>query len=214
MRHSPSTISPGQAAVLEQVKRLGPATADSVAGRLGVTGMDIRQPLEQLEKGGLVQHETRAGGRGRPSKIWRATEKAESCFANAHAALAVELIAHVRTSFGDEGLNRLIELRTAEQERNYRSGINQKTSVEARLKHLARLRSREGYMAEVRRVDANTWLLLEHHCPICSAARACTRICGEELNLFQRVLGDGVNVKRVSHILEGASRCAYRVTMV
>ena len=43
-------------------------------------------------------------------------------------------------------------------------------------------------------------------------ARLCTGICREELTLFQRVLESEVAVERVTHILEGAGRCAYRVT--
>ncbi|HEX3430332.1 MAG TPA: metalloregulator ArsR/SmtB family transcription factor [Rhizomicrobium sp.] len=202
----------GRAAVLELVKRQAPVTAEELAVKLGVTGMAVRQHLEVLEKDGFVAHETRAAGRGRPSKRWRATAKADSCFADAHAALTVDLIANVREIFGEEGLQRVVTLRTAEQERSYRPQITGGKSLRARLEQLARIRSREGYMAQVRRDGPDTWLLLEHHCPICSAARACSGICREELQLFQRILGEDVRVERVSHILTGAARCAYRIS--
>ena len=45
-----------------------------------------------------------------------------------------------------------------------------------------------------------------------SAARLCTGLCREELALFHRVLGKDIRVDRLSHILAGAGRCAYRVT--
>ena len=204
----------GQAAVLELVKREGPVTAEALATKLRVTGMAVRQHLDRLEKAGFVQHETRPVGRGRPSKLWRATSKAESCFANSHAALAVDLIAQVRNTFGEDGLDRLIALRTTEQERNYVPQIAGAKTVGSRLERLARIRSREGYMAEVKKESSDGWLLLEHHCPICSAARACSGLCREELKLFQRVIGEDVRVERVSHILAGAARCAYRVRKV
>jgi len=53
---------------------------------------------------------------------------------------------------------------------------------------------------------------VENHCPICAAARICQGLCREELALFHRVLGKNVRVERLSHILAGAGRCAYRVT--
>jgi len=53
---------------------------------------------------------------------------------------------------------------------------------------------------------------VENHCPICAAARLCTGLCREELNLFRKVLGRDVRIERISHILAGANRCAYRVT--
>ena len=55
-------------------------------------------------------------------------------------------------------------------------------------------------------------LLVEHHCPIAEAARACTGLCQSELELFQRVLGDDVVVERTQHLMAGDMRCAYRVT--
>lgn len=204
----------GRTAVLEQVKRDGPATAETLAAKLHVTGMAVRQHLEHLEKSNLVKHEIRPHGRGRPSKMWRATEKAESFFANSHAALAVDLLNQMRKIFGEKGLGQLIALRTADQERAYLPQVARGKTLKSRLERLARIRSREGYMAAVRKDGPDAWLFLEHHCPICSAARACSGICREELKLFQQVLGKDVRVERVSHILAGAERCAYRVTAV
>ena len=204
--------SGGRTAVLERVKRDGPVTADTLAAKLGITGMAVRQHLKHLEKTGLVEHESNPGRRGRPSNLWRATKNAESHFANTHAALAVDIICQSRRAFGEEGLDRLIALRTAHQEETYLPQLGRGTSLRSRLDQLARIRSEEGYMAEVRKDGKDAWLLLEHHCPICSAARACSGICREELNLFRRVLGKDIRVERVSHILAGAERCAYRVT--
>jgi predicted ArsR family transcriptional regulator len=68
-------------------------------------------------------------------------------------------------------------------------------------------------MADVKRdPETGDWLFVENHCPICTAARLCTGLCREELALFNRVLGSDVHVERVSHIIAGANRCAYRVT--
>src|SRR5437763_921233 len=100
---------------------MSPVTAAALAARLGVTGMAVRQHLEGLEELGLVLHQTRAGQRGRPSKLWRTTRKADSRFADSHAALAVELIGQVREALGEQSLERLIALRTAEQELSYAS---------------------------------------------------------------------------------------------
>ncbi|MGH2578525.1 MAG: MarR family transcriptional regulator, partial [Actinomycetota bacterium] len=43
-------------------------------------------------------------------------------------------------------------------------------------------------------------------------ARACQGFCRSELEVFRDVLGPGVEVERVEHILAGARRCAYRIT--
>jgi predicted ArsR family transcriptional regulator len=67
-------------------------------------------------------------------------------------------------------------------------------------------------MAEV--VDADDGrgrLLIEHHCPVCDAARACQGLCRSELELFRSVLGPELEVTREQHLLSGDERCVYRV---
>ena len=81
-------------------------------------------------------------------------------------------------------------------------------------KALARVRAEEGYVAEVvDDPDGRGVLLVEHHCPICAAATACQGLCRSELAVFRAVLGTDVTVERIDHILAGARRCAYRITL-
>ena len=205
----------GRAAVLDLLKRAGPIAAEALAARLGITAMAVRQHLQGLEAAGLAAHRTAARGRGRPAKLWRATAQADGHFPDAHASLAADLIGQMKQAFGEAGLDRLLALRTAEQEKTYRARLGRKVSLKARLEALARIRAEEGYMAELRRdPDTGGWLLVENHCPICAAARLCSGLCREELALFHRVLGPDVRLERVSHIVAGAGRCAYRVTVV
>ena len=205
----------GRPAVLALVKREGPIAADALAARLKLTPTAVRQHLQALAEEGLVAEAeaTPPSGRGRPARRWRVTEAANERFADAHAGLSAELIGQVRRVFGEEGLDRLLALRTADQATAYLAEIGEAASLKARLVALAAIREREGYMAEVRE-DADGLLLLEHHCPVCAAARFCTGLCREELALFGQVLGPGVQVVRISHILAGAGRCAYRVRAI
>ena len=65
-------------------------------------------------------------------------------------------------------------------------------------------------MAEVTKADGG-YLLVENHCPVCSAAAACTGLCTMELEVFRKALGRDLKVERIDHILAGARRCAYLV---
>jgi len=60
-------------------------------------------------------------------------------------------------------------------------------------------------------VDGVDLLLVERHCPISAAAQTCAGLCGGELDLFRRVLGDDVRVERTQHLLAGDACCAYRI---
>jgi predicted ArsR family transcriptional regulator len=67
-------------------------------------------------------------------------------------------------------------------------------------------------MAEVESLDDGSFLLIENHCPICTAAQACTGLCARELEVFQTVLGKDVAIERSEHILSGSRRCVYLVS--
>ena len=199
--------------MLDLVKREGPVTAEAMADTLGITGMAVRQHLAALADEGLAVSEARAGARGRPALLWSITPRADGRFPDAHSQLATDLIAHMKKAFGEEGLDKLLQLRTADQARLYREKVAPKQTLKAKLDALAAIRAKEGYMAEVRReAETGAWLFVENHCPICAAARLCTGLCREELALFHKVLGRDVKIERISHILAGAGRCAYRVT--
>ena len=197
-------------ALLDLLKREGELSAPELGERLGVTAMAARLHLFELEEEGLVSARSEPRGRGRPTKLWALTDAAARIFPDAHQSLAVEMIKSVEQLFGAEGLAKVVKKHGDMQRKTYREKMKTIKSPGERVKKLAGLRSQEGYMAEAKR-DGRDWLLIENHCPICSAAKACTGICNGELKVFQDVLGPEVSVRREEHILQGARRCAYRV---
>lgn len=196
--------------VIDRLKRHGAQSAAAIAETLSLTPMAVRLQLYELEKEGLVTAEAEPHGRGRPTKFWSLTDKAARIFPDAHQGLAVEMIAHMRDLFGEEGLARVVDRHAERQLEIYRSALAGLSSTEARVKALAAARDAEGYMAEASQ-DGEDWLLIENHCPICSAAKSCMRLCANELAVFREALGDGVEVVRESHLLAGGRRCVYRV---
>jgi len=125
--------------------------------------------------------------------------------------LSVALIDSVKDAFGEEGLERVLTSRCARQRSDYGKRIKPGDSLQRKLQELATVRTEEGYMAEIRKEDDGSFLLVENHCPICAAANACQGFCATELDLFRSVLGPGVSVERAEHIIKGDSRCVYRV---
>jgi predicted ArsR family transcriptional regulator len=68
---------------------------------------------------------------------------------------------------------------------------------------LAKIRSREGYMASVAQNMQYSFPLVENHCPICAAAAACQGLRRSELAIFRAVLGDDVTVELTDQIFAG-----------
>lgn len=200
--------------ILFLLKTRGAQTAQQLAGLLELTSMGARRHLEAAEEKGLVAFADVAEKVGRPSRRWLLTDAGHARFPDRHADLTVQLIDQVRALFGDEAMNKLIVTREAASEAFYRDTIGAAAALPERVAALAQARDVEGYMADVETGPDGSLLLVENHCPICAAARACQNFCRSELEVFQRVLGPGCAVERTEHQLSGARRCAYRIVPV
>jgi predicted ArsR family transcriptional regulator len=222
---SNSTTGPGRTrqgasrrALLDRLKRTGPQQARDLASHLGVTAMAARQHLYALEAEGIVVAEEQPRPRGRPVKLWRLTEAAEAFFPDGHAELTLDLLDAMTSAFGARGLDKLVAARAEAQLAAYRARIRPGWPLKRRLEALARIRSEEGYMAEVcgagRDAGRGAYLLVENHCPICAAAETCQGLCRSELDQFRALFAGLAEVERVEHLLAGARRCAYRITSV
>ena len=210
-----SELTEAKRRILERLKRVESATAPELALEFGLTDTAIRQHLEALEVSGLVERSTSApAGRGRPPVAWHLADLAAVVFPDRHADLTVELLGAVRASLGDDALDAVLDARAASQLASYRTVVEhgRATSVLARAERLARRRSDEGYLAEAIAEPDGSVLLVEHHCPVADAARACSGLCRAELDVFQAVLGDDVVVERTQHLMSGDHRCAYRIS--
>lgn len=198
-------------AIVKLLKTEGPLDSATLARRLGLTAMGVRQHLYALQQEKLVSTDERPVPLGRPAKYWRLTRAADRLFPDAYAELSVALISAVGDALGPTGIQQVLESRCARQRAEYGARIGSSGSLAHTLRALARVRTEEGYMAEVRR-DGAGFLFIENHCPICAAATACQGFCATELDLFRSVLGPDVSVERIEHIIGGDRRCVYRVT--
>ena len=192
--------------ILNLLKTQGSLSTASIAGERGITVEAARQQIQKLLTGGLIEgRQASQAGPGRPSQSWGLTEAGNARFPDTHPQLTVQLLGSIRQLFGEEGLDKLIDQRAVETRANYLAALKPLT-------RLAEIRSAEGYMAELQK-DGRDWLLLENHCPICAAARACQGFCRTELQLFAEIVGEEGSIEREEHVLAGARRCAYRVKL-
>src|ERR1051326_3391455 len=147
-------------AITKLLKTEGPIDSAQLAKRLGLTAMAVRQHLYALQREGLVTAEERPVPIGRPAKFWRLTPDADHLFPEAYAELSVALIDSVKDAFGDEGLERVLTSRCARQRADYGKRIRPGDSLERNLPALAKVRSEEGYMAEIRKEGKGSYLSL------------------------------------------------------
>ena len=182
--------------IVKLLKTEGAMDSASLAARLAVTAMAVRQHLYTLQQEKLVTFEERPV-RWPAGEVLAADEEAERLFPDAYAELNAALITSVEDAFGPQGMARLLDARMARQRADYRARIDSSAPLAKRIQQLAKIRADEGYMAEVKR-DGGGFLFIENHCPICAAATVCQGFCSSELDLFRSALGPGVSMSAPS----------------
>lgn len=203
--------SNSQDRILYQLKRRGPMSAKALGAELGMTTMGARQHLAQLEADDLVATQPEeTQGRGRPVKRWKLTKGGHNRFPDSHAQVTSDLLIAVTELLGESALDQLIQQRTEATQKVYQGSLDRFDQINEKLEALARLRTEEGYMAEVEQTPAG-YKLIEHHCPICLAATTCQGFCRSELEVFQSLFEGLATVSREEHLISGARRCSYAV---
>ena len=201
--------------LLQRLKTRGPQSVKILSKQLDITTMGVRQHLNELSARGLVtitaeNHQTR----GRPAHYWQLTDTGHRQFPDSHADACVTLITCIRDQFGDEALQEIIRGNQDADLKRYQKALEQTDSdLASQLSKLAELRSKEGFMAEVRLIP-NGWLLIQNHCPIHNAAQSSQHYCHSELRLLTTLLAGRATVERTDYLLDGARRCAYKVAAI
>ncbi len=209
-RHKP-VLPASCRGILDLLKIEGPSDSQVLAGRLGISAMAVRQHLYTLQKQKLVTYSVEGRPFGRPAKVWSLAPAAEDLFPDAHAELCVRLLDAVSLGLGGQGLARALAVLTCKLVKDFRQRVAEADSFPEQLKILAGILSEQGFLAELQTGEDLTYLLVQNHCPIRSAAAACPDLCEAELEALRRLLGRSAFIERAEHIQAGARRCAYRV---
>src|SRR5713101_7036142 len=124
-------------AIVRLLKQDGALDSASLARRLGLTAMAVRQHLYQLQREKLVTAEERPVPLGRPAKYWQLTREADRLFPDAYAEVSVALIDAVEDAFGEAGLKRVLESRYAKQRADYLRRIPPSLALKEKVQKLA-----------------------------------------------------------------------------
>ena len=211
----------GQVARL--ILELGPSTAATIGGRLGLTPAAIRRHLDNLIAEGLI--ETRIArtygnrGRGRPAKVFVITDAGRSAFEHAYDDLAANALRFLAEAAGPEAVAEFARRRLADLERRYAPAVAQ-GELASRVQALAEALSADGYAASAGPAPAiggrgqaeSGEQLCQHHCPVAHVAAEFPQLCEAETEAFGRLLG--TPVQRLATIAHGDGICTTHVTSV
>ena len=174
--------------ILSLIKRRGPMTVQELSRSLEITPMGVRQHLAILERDGFVQSNGVRRGQGRPSRVYGITLEGDKMFPRTYEQIATLFLDDLKALEGEAKVEALLEFRRKRQLEQYRERMADKEFPE-RVAVLAEMRNDEGYLAERQQQDKDTFVLIEHNCPIRAVADAYRQVCACELTLFSEALG-------------------------
>lgn len=197
--------------ILMLLKMRGEVTAAQVATELLITKEGARKHLLNLANQGLIESYARSEGIGRPSTYYCLSVLGLSKFPDSHADITVQLLQSIKQLLGENALDLLITDRETKVYQRYKNALSGMETLEKKLDMMATKRTEEGYMAEWKK-EAESYLFIENHCPICAAATECQGFCRSELHNFQQLIGPSYTINRIEYIIEDGTRCTYRIT--
>jgi predicted ArsR family transcriptional regulator len=203
-----AAFSPTVRALLEQLKAAGDASADELAGELGITVSAVRQHLGPLEEQGLVAHRDERRGPGRPRRHYCLAPQAESLWPKRYGQLTNQLLGFLEAT--DPGLvAHVFDQRGAERVRRAEARLAGK-SFDDRVRELATILDEDGYLADATQVGPGFWTVNEHNCAVLDVARRYHHACTSELAFLRAAVPDA-DIERVAHIASGAHSCIYEI---
>jgi predicted ArsR family transcriptional regulator len=212
----------GQVARL--ILELGPCTAATLGGRLGLTPAAIRRHLDNLIADGMIETRTARSygnrGRGRPAKVFVITDAGRSAFEHAYDDLASNALRFLERTYGPQAVAEFARQQVAETERRYAPVVAQAGDLSSRVQALAGALSADGYAAAAGpapgitgrpdSVISNGEQICQHHCPVAHVAAEFPQLCEAETEAFGRLLG--TPVRRLATIAHGDGICTTHVT--
>jgi len=208
----------GQVARL--ILELGPSTAATLGGRLGLTPAAVRRHLDNLIAEGLIETRTArtygSRGRGRPARVFVITDAGRSAFEHAYDDLATGALRFLAEVAGPPAVAEFARRRVADLERRYTPAVAQGDLAD-RVQALAGALSADGYAAASgpapaigSGAGAAGEQICQHHCPVAHVAAEFPQLCEAETEAFGRLLG--TPVQRLATIAHGDGICTTHVT--
>ena len=211
--------------VARLILELGPCTAATLGGRLGLTPAAIRRHLDNLIADGLIETRTARTygnrGRGRPAKVFVITDAGRSAFEHAYDDLATSALRFLERNYGPQAVAEFARQQVAETERRYAPVVAQAGDLRTRVQALAGALSADGYAAAAGPVPTGMTepgsgvvpsgqQICQHHCPVAHVAAEFPQLCEAETEAFGRLLD--VPVRRLATIAHGDGICTTHVT--
>lgn len=197
--------------LLDLLKVEGPCDVRTLASRLKVSAMAVRQHLYVLRIQKAVDSRDEMRPMGRPARIWSLKPAADRYFPDSHATLSLDLLHVARSALGADLLREKLIEWGRERARLLVKRLRPRPSLRTRVQALWTVHARQGYMPAIEAGKDGSMYLAQNHCPIRIAAADCDSLCEAELEFIRAAVGPQCTVTRTAHRQAGQRSCVYRI---
>jgi predicted ArsR family transcriptional regulator len=202
-------LSATDRAILERLRAGGQGVSE-LAAALGVTNSAVRQRLDRLEAAGLVAHNVRHAGRGRPSNRYTLTDNGLPALGHNLADLARVLWEEVRR-IPDTGLRRELLRRVSMRLASLYGPADWRPTYTNRLAAVAGALRARSMQAQVAASSGGALPVLQlTRCPYPDLSRDDDEICELETAMLSEMVGQPMHLRECRcHSPEGI--CTFEV---
>ncbi|HZG71669.1 MAG TPA: metalloregulator ArsR/SmtB family transcription factor [Chondromyces sp.] len=193
--------------ILELLKKETRLTVSELAKALGITEMAVRKHLSVLERDSLLTIQELRQPMGRPLQVYSLSPKAEELFPKNYENMTIEFLHDLKELHGEGIIDYLLEKRSERLKNDYLPKMHSK-NFEEKIEELKNRQNAKGYMADVTKIDNETYELIEHNCPIFAVAKEFKKACSCETAMFKAVLETG-NVERITCKADDDDHCRF-----
>ncbi len=196
--------------ILQLLKINGEMPVSSLSEELNVSGVNIRGHLSRMERDGLISMRCeKSQERGRPSSLYKLTDKGQANFPSAYNQLASDVLKQVKQMFGMQAISSIFAGRAQEFLQQLQEKFKSSPLEITKISELAELLRKMGYLVDVNASGNNEYMLTIRHCPISQVAADFPEVCAAELNMQRQALNAQVSLRRT--IPQGSNSCHYHI---
>ncbi len=202
---------PQHFAIIDLLKRSTGLTVAELGRALKMSYMGIKQHCMDLEKKGWLDTWRRPVGNGRPEKLYRLTDRAQSFYPEGGNDLTLEILHSIQEIYGPTAPDKLLWNYFNRKTEAYLKKIKGHSSAE-RATSFAKLRTLEGHCAEVEFDQQLGFRITEYHSLLKEIAGVYPSVRRMEEQMFNRVLM--TTVQRLEERASGLTKFVFLIPTV
>jgi predicted ArsR family transcriptional regulator len=196
--------------IVQLLKVKGEHTVAELAEALEITEMAIRRHLSNLEKDELIYSKMLRQHVGRPTYLYRLSQKGEDTFPKEYKQFAIEILDDLARMGDEKILRHVLQARTKRMEEQLQKKISNQSNLAYQVQELAAMQEKNGYMVQIKRDGERSFILEKQNCPLKEIAEKFPQVCEDEKDMYKRLF-TGANVKTLSNMCVGDCNCSYQI---